>query len=63
MIRKIIMAVVVAVVVALVCLLIGVILTNLNVPVVEPVGQFLKMYSGVFGLLAGVWYYFAGTTL
>lgn len=60
MIRKLILAVVVAVVVTLACYLLGDLLSALSVPVAVTIGHFLKSYGGVFGILAGLWYYFVG---
>lgn len=63
MLRKLILAVVVAVVVTLVCYLVGAVLDQLKVQIAITVGDFLKSYGGVIGILAGIWYYFAGGDL
>lgn len=60
MIRKLILAVVVAVVVTLACILLGNLLDALTVQVAITIGNFLKTYSAVLGILAGLWYFFAG---
>jgi hypothetical protein len=60
MIRKLILAVVVAVIVTLVCILLGAILTALSVQVAVTIGHFLEDFSSVLGILAGLWYFFAG---
>lgn len=60
MIRKLILAVVVAVVVTLGCVLLGSILASLNVAIAVTVGDFLKSFSAVLGILAGLWFFFAG---
>jgi len=60
MLRAIILGVVVAVVVTLVCILVGSILIALTVSVAVTVGQFLKDYAAVIGILAGLWYAFSG---
>jgi hypothetical protein len=60
MIAKIVLAVVVAVVVTLACYLVGAILASLTVSIAVTVGDFLKTYGGILGILAGLWYYFAG---
>jgi len=60
MIRKLILAVVVAVVVTLGCILLGGILDSLKVQIAITIGDFLKNYGAVIGVLAGLWYYFAG---
>ncbi len=58
MIRKLILALVVAVVVTLGCGLLGAILDTTNVSIAVIIGGFLKTYSYVIGILAGLWYYF-----
>lgn len=60
MIRKLILAVVVAVVVTLGCILLGAILASLKVDIATTIGDFLKTYGAVLGVLAGLWYFFAG---
>lgn len=60
MFSKIVLAVVVAVVVTLACILVGGILISLEVAIAVTIGDFLKSYSGVLGVLAGLWYFFAG---
>lgn len=62
MLSRIVLAVVVAVIVTLACVLVGGILITLQVPVAVTVGAFLKGYSGVFGVLAGLWFYFSGAS-
>ena len=61
MIRKLILAVVVAVVVTLACILLGGILDSLKVQIAITIGDFLKSYGAVIGVLAGLWFYFAGS--
>ncbi len=63
MIQKLILSVVVAVVVTLACILLGDILHALTVSVAVTVGDFLKTYGAVLGILAGLWYFFTGATL
>ena len=60
MIAKLALAVVVAVVVTLGCFLLGGILDALKVQVAITIGDFLKSYGSVIGILAGIWYFFAG---
>lgn len=60
MLARIALAVVVAVVVTLGCLLLGAILAALTVQVAITIGDFLKSYSSVIGILAGLWFFFAG---
>jgi hypothetical protein len=62
MLSKLILSVVVAVVVTLVCILLGAILIVLKVDIAVTVGNFLKSYGGVLGVLAGLWYFFTGFT-
>ena len=60
MIARLVLAVVVAVVVGLACLLLGTILAELKVSVATTVGDFLKQWCWVLGVLAGLWQFFAG---
>ncbi len=59
-----ILAVVVAVVVGIVLVaLVGPILAGLDVPIAKTVGDFFEHYGYVIGVLAGLWFYFAGGTI
>ncbi len=60
MVRKIVLGVVVAVIVTLLCVLLGGILAALDVSVAVVVGTWLKQYSTVLGILAGLAYAFSG---
>lgn len=60
MLARIILAVVVAVVVTLACVLLGSILVALTVQIAVTIGDFLKNYAAVIGVLAGLWWFFAG---
>ena len=60
MLRKLILAVVVAVVVTLACFLLGAILVNLKVDIAITIGEWLKQYGAVLGVLAGLWHFFNG---
>ena len=60
MLIKLIQAVVVAVIVTLACLLVGAILVVLKVDIAVTVGQFLKQWGGVLGVLAGLWWMVSG---
>ncbi len=61
MIGRIVIAVVVAVVVGLLCVgLLGPILVSLAVPIAVTVGRFFEKWGWVLGVLAGLWYFFAG---
>lgn len=62
MIGKLVLAVVVAVVVTLGCYLLGGILATLKVQVAITIGNWLNTYGAVLGVLAGLWYFFAGPT-
>ena len=69
MLRKFLLALVVAVVVTLGCFLLGAILVSVGgpgsvgaVPVVTTIGNFLKSYGALLGVLAGVWYFFTNGT-
>ena len=60
MLKKLILAVVVAVVVTLVCYLLGAILVSLTVQIAVTIGDWLKQYGAVLGVLAGLWHFFSG---
>lgn len=60
MLGRLVLAVVVAVVVTLACFLLGAILVTLKVEIAVTIGNFLKQYGGVIGVLAGLWHFFAG---
>jgi hypothetical protein len=60
--RKLILAVVVAVVVTLACYLLGSILTVLSVSIAVTIGDWLQKYGSVLGILAGLWYFFNGSS-
>jgi len=60
LIARLVTAVVVAVIVTLGCILVGSILVSLDVEIAVTIGDFLKKYSGVLGVLAGLWHFFAG---
>ena len=60
LIGRLVLAVVVAVVVTLACILLGSILGGLKVEIATTIGGFLKNYGAVLGVLAGLWYFFAG---
>jgi hypothetical protein len=61
MIARVVIAVVVAVVVGLLLVgLLGPILISLHVPIAVVVGRFFLVWGWVLGVLAGLWYFFAG---
>jgi len=62
MLGRLVLAVVVGVVVTLACILVGLILVTLKVALAVTVGNFLSSYSGVFGVLAALWYFFSGAS-
>lgn len=62
MIARLVLAVCVAVVTGLLCILLGGILGSLNVPIADTVGSFLVRYGWVFGIIAGLWFFFTGRT-
>ena len=60
-IRRLVLALAVAVIVGIVLVfLLGPILDTLKVPIATTVGGFLIAWGFVIGVLAGLWYYFAG---
>lgn len=63
MISRIVLAVIVAIVVGLVCILLGGILGTLHIDILSSVGGFLEKYGWALGVLAGLWYFFAGGNL
>ncbi len=58
LIGRLVLAVVVAVVVTLACVLLGSIFGALKVDIATTVGDFLKTYGAVLGVLAVLWYFF-----
>lgn len=60
MISRIVIAVVVGALVGLGCLLLGTVLNSLNIPPVEAVGEFLRQWAWVIGVLVGVLTFFRG---
>lgn len=57
MVKRIALAVVVAIAVALLCGFVGTLLQATDYELSQAVGNFLKNFSGLIGVLAGVWYY------
>lgn len=64
MVSRIVLAIVVGVVVALGILLLGLVLVAMgaSVPVLVTIGGFAEKFCWVFGLLAGLWFFFSGRT-
>jgi hypothetical protein len=59
--RRLIVAVLIAVIVGIVLVaLLGPILVTVKVPIAVTVGRFFVDWGYVLGLIAGLWYYFAG---
>jgi hypothetical protein len=61
MLARLILAAVAGVVTWLVCVFVGMILSDLNVPIADSVGHFLRAYAVVIGFLAALVYYFGGS--
>lgn len=60
-ISRIVLAVVIAVIVGIVLVgLLGPVLISVKVPIAVTVGRFFVDWGFVLGLLAGLWFYFAG---
>lgn len=62
LLSRVVMAVVVAVLVTLACILVGSILITLEVAIAVTIGAFLKDWATVLGVLAGLAYFFSGST-
>jgi len=60
LISRIVLAVIVGVIVYLACLLVGPLLADLRASFAVTVGSWLTSYAAVLGLLAALWYFFAG---
>jgi hypothetical protein len=60
MIARLVLAVVVGVIVYLLCLLFGPLVADLKVSFAVTIGGWMTAYAGVLGLLAALWYFFAG---
>lgn len=58
LIGRIVLAVVVAAIIGLACLLLGALLGDIHIEVASTVGDFLRQWGFVIGLLAGLWYFF-----
>lgn len=64
MIGRIVLALIIAIVVGLgLTALLGPILVGLAVPIAVTIGAFFVTWGWVLGVLAGLWYFFAGTNL
>jgi hypothetical protein len=59
-IGRLVLAVIVGVVVFLLCGLVGPLLADLKVSFAVTIGGWLTQYAPVLGLLAALWYFFAG---
>ena len=60
MIQKIVIAILVAVIVGLLCIFLGTVLGSINAPITEAIAGFLKTWGWAIGVIAGLWYFFAG---
>lgn len=60
MLGRIVLAVVVGVIVTLACILAGSLLVIAGIALAVTVGDFLKTYAALFGILAALWYFFSG---
>jgi hypothetical protein len=61
MIARLVLALVVAIVVGLgLSALLGPILASMDVPIAVVIGTFFIKWGWVLGVLAGLWYFFAG---
>lgn len=63
MVSRIVLAIVIGVAVFLGCILLGVLLVALKVDFAVTVGNFLKQYAGVIGLLAALFHFFTGSRI
>lgn len=63
MLSRLVLSVVVAVLVTLGCMLLGAILITLKVEIASTIGNWLRTYGSVLGVLAGLWYFFAGSSI
>lgn len=61
MLVRIVLAIVVGIAVALVCYLAGVVLATVDIDFAAAIGNFLKQWGGLIGLLAAIWWFFAGS--
>lgn len=62
MLNRLIVSLVVAIVVTLGCMLLGAILVAIHVDIAVTIGNFLKSWAAVIGVLAGLWHFFDGTS-
>lgn len=62
MLNRVVMACVIGIVVFLVCVLVGGLLVSTAVPFVVVVGNFLKNFASLLGLLAALASFFGGYT-
>lgn len=60
LIARLVLAVVVGVIVYLVCQLFGPLVASLHVEFAVKIGNWLTQFAGVLGLLAALWFFFAG---
>lgn len=60
MLNRVVLAILVGAIVWLVCLFGGGLLATLAIPPIVFIGKFLQTWAYVIGVLAGLWYFFAG---
>ena len=61
MVRKILLALVIAVIATLITMLLGYVLIALALPIAVTVGKFMTQWATVIGVLAGLYWYLAGS--
>ena len=59
-VRRLVLAIVIAIAVGIGLMFIGTIVVTLKAPIAVSVGGFLEAWGWTIGVLAGLWYFFAG---
>jgi peptidoglycan/LPS O-acetylase OafA/YrhL len=61
MVTRIVLAVVIAVAIGIILVaLLGPVIAGLDVPIAKTIGHFFEAWGFIIGVLAGLWYFFAG---
>jgi hypothetical protein len=60
MLSRIVLAIITGIVTTIVLMFIGTLLVTMDINWVVATGAFLKEFAGLLGLLAALWYFFAG---